>query len=248
MSDQAIRNMDEDEILARIADWDTPDWAALMENKYFTPKWVVQFLKRPRAVSQHAIMEIYNNHQLRRRYRVCFALTMHPNTPPSIALALMNTLRWGDILTVLRQPRISAALQSKGVEVIEERLPRLTLGEKVSLARRAPRPLIRVLRTLNEPGVLRIVFNNTYFTDEDALYVASYPKTHPPALGALAGSAKWTRIKEIARALIIHPRTPRHAMLPLLRSMLPTDWQTLKADPRVGIYAKRLIDRLIKGH
>ncbi len=234
----------EEKVVALLNEQDRPDWDKLLNHPSFTSKWVVIFLSRSRAIETEAIREIYQNRELRRHYNIGLAIVKHVKTPPAIALAMMNTLRWGDLLNVLRQPRLSGMMVNRGVQIIEERLPRMTLGERVSLARRAVRPLIRVLRTQNEAQVLRITFRHNYFTYEDAMFVASYPKTSTTALATLAQIPKWARLKDVTRALIVHPRTPNYAILPLLKGLSQHDLDVLKMDPRISVYAKRLIARL----
>lgn len=244
MPNEELLALDEEQIIARLNEWDQPPWSVLKQHERFNTKWVIGYLKRGRVIDSGEIRRIYDDRELRRSYAVCCALAGHPSTPPAIAVSLLSVLRWGDLLTLLRQPRLSGLLKTRSVQIMEERIPRLALGEQITLARRAVRPLIKVLRNLGEARVLSVLFRNAYFTYEDALFVASYPKTQPTALATLAQNPKWARLPEIARAIVVHPRTPNHALWPLIKSMSVHELGLLKADPRTPAFARRLIEKI----
>ena len=84
----------------------------------------------------------------------------------------MPSIRWADLMQLLRLPLLTGPSRQAIDAYLQEKYPQLTLGEKISFARKATRSLIPLLRVQPEGSVLNALFHNPYFTFDDALFMA----------------------------------------------------------------------------
>ena len=225
---------------------DQPDWTLLKVHPRFTEQWAIFFLKRARAIPKSSIQEIYQDKQLRKNYQVNLHLVRCKFTPAPLAMNLCHTLRWMDLLNTLRILTLAGPVRQRVESLIMERFPRLSLGEKVTTAKMAPRGLVKHLRSSEEPRVLRALFNNYHFTYEDATFMANYPETKPNTLGELAMNQKWRRYKEIRKSLLRNPKTPRSMVYPLASSLNDFDLREALKNIRLTTYTRRIIQKVLE--
>lgn len=241
-----VSKLDPDKVLKYLLTEDHPEWRMLQRNPGFSEKWVVFFLKRTRPVPREAVEDIYYHKVFRKSYQVKLHLVRCKTSPPHVSISLVHTLRWVDLFWSLRLPYLPGAVRQKIEAQIIEILPRLAIGEQVSLARHAPRPLIRHLRLLAEPRVIQVLLKNYYFTYEDAIFMANYPKTVPTSLEALALNKKWFRYKEVKIALMRHKQMPKSHLLPVAKTMTDHDLRLLLRHPELPLFTRKLIHRILE--
>lgn len=245
MEAQSLHELSGYEILEGLERWTCVDLDGLLTHLEFDENWLCALLQRTRAVPAHVIGEIYRRPELRKRYRLRLALLRSPHTPFSISANLVESLRWVDLMQSLRSPRVPTPLKRRIEKHFEEHLEFLTLGEKIALARQSPRDLIKHLRLQGEPQVLKALFHNPFFTYDDALFLATYPKIRPQTLALLGRSRKWVQHKDVRYALLINPRTPQAIAQELLTHATPFELRKLAGDGRVRPPLKREIQRIL---
>ncbi len=223
-----------------------PEWETLMEHPDYSEKWVLLFLQRTTPIVSQAIMDIYRNPDLRRSYRVRLGLVRCKSTPPSIAMNLISSIRWGDLFNTLRAPHLGGPIRKKIELKLMEVLPRLPLGGKIALARQAPRPMIRHLRLLPERPVIKALLNNYFFTYEDAMFLANFPQIKPGPLEELALSPRWRNYPEVRTALVRNQRTPRAVIAPLIRGISDHQLRLILRDPKTPVFNKGLVRRVLE--
>lgn len=239
-------HFDEENILSYLLTEDYPDWRRLRACSTFSEKWVVFFLKRSRPIPRASVEEIYGDKLFRKNYQVNLHLVRCKTSPPHVAMNLVHTLRYMDLFWSLRLPFLPGAVRQKIELQLIEVLPRLTVGEQVTLAKQAPRPLIRHMRLLQEPRVIRALLLNYFFTYEDALFLANYLNTCASTLEELARSQKWLVYHEVKMALLRHERLPRSLILPLAKTMKDHELQQVLRHPNLPLYSRRLIQRVLE--
>ncbi|CAM2006736.1 hypothetical protein [Acanthopleuribacter pedis] len=242
---QELFSWGEERVLKYLLEHDRPEWDMLRCHPAFTPKWVIYFLERHRALPGEAVADIYKNRELRGNYQVARAMVANRATPQGMAMNLVPRLRWGDLVKILRMPHLAGGVKLRIEKHMNEILPRMELGQKVALARQAPRALVRLLRMAEEPQVMRALLQNQYFTYEDALFLASYSGITPRILGVVAAHARWNQFKEVKRALLRNARTPRAAVLGLARGLTEHDLRQLMQDPGLPVYTRRIMVQLL---
>ena len=223
-----------------------PEWDVLSGHPDFTPRWAVAFLKRARHISREAYGDIFHHKLLRKHYPVRLELLRCRFAPPSLSVNLIPTLRWVDLYNSLRSPVLTGAARQRIEQRLMEIMPRLTLGEKLMMARQAPKPLVRHLRLVDDPRVIRVLLGAYHFTYEDASFLANYPEITSPVLEELALSKKWRRFKEIRLALVRNERVPHSVIYPLVKTLNKRDLEALIADKRLSLFARRIIERVLE--
>jgi len=83
---------------------------------------------------------------------------------------------------------------------------------------------------------------NPAFSEDSALAVLQTPGVTSEALANLARNPAATRSRKLAVALAIHPRTPRHIAVPLLRNLFTFDLMKVALTPVVAPDIKRVAE------
>lgn len=224
---------------------DHPDWTTLSCNPSFSIRWVVFFLKRSRPVPKMAVTDIFQNKNFRKFYEVNLWLLRCKTAPPHVSISLIHLIRWVDLFWTLRLPYLPGPLRVKLEMTLTDMFPRLSLGEKTTMARQAPRPLIKHLRTSKDRRVLEALFRNYYFTHDDALFLVNYHKAAPVALELLAQDPKWSRYKDVRVGILRHEATPNALRFPLIRELSDHDLRILLRG-ELPVYSRRLIHSILE--
>lgn len=238
---ESLLALDEDRILKFLLETDQPDWPSLKSHAGFTERWVVLFLRRTRPVPKQILLAIFRDRLLRKYYSVRMWLFRNKSTPLSICVNILPTIRRTDLFTSLKDPWLPNPLKVRIETHLLAMFPRLPLGEKIVMARHAPKGLIRHLRLLPRPQVAEALLDNYFFTFEDAMFMASFPKTTPEVLRALAHCPRWNQNPEIKNSLLRHPNTPQDVLARMVKGLSPFQLRRSLADARGSILSKRLI-------
>ena len=164
-------------------------------------------------------------------YQVKAAVVSHPHTPKTVAMNLIKFLFWRDLAKLLNNFRVQPAVRRLAEVTLRDRLQDITLGERIALARMAPREAIKVLRTDHSEQVMTALLGNPKTTEEDVLVVASYRRTPPPILALVARSARWSARYHVRLALLRNPRTPAVVAVALLPGLQQRDLTGLLETP-----------------
>ena len=235
-SESSFRN--EEEVRAYLLEQARPDWLTLLACEGFTEHWVVFFLKRSAAIPKEAIQDIYENKRFRGHYPITLALVRCKSTPHSLALNLLPLLRRFDLFMTLKQPYLPNRVKVKIELMLIEAFPQCALGERLHLARLAPKGLVRQLRIMPDPPVVKALLSNYFFTYEDALFLANYSRAHPECLAELIHSPKWNHFKEVQISLLRNFRTPRSKIPALLGRINDFDMKRLLKEDRMPPHVK----------
>lgn len=146
--------------------------------------------------------------------------------PFSRAMDLLATLPWTSLLNVAQTPSAPPVVRRQAEKRLLNKLLQMTLGEKVALARKTHRPLLRNLIAGGDGEVLIALLDNPRLTEMDILVILNTAAAPPTFYFELAKHHKWGQYYRVRLALAECPRTP----LPLAISALV---QLRKADIEV---------------
>ena len=164
--------------------------------------------------------------------RLLRLLATHPRCPRHFAWEALARLGWHDLVQVARSPRTAPAIRAQCERKLLERVPNLTLGEKTTLARVAPRGVLGVLLASDEPRCVEALLDNPQFTESEALRLLVTNK-HPLCLLALIRHPRWGRRAEIVRAAVRTRAVPLGVALGLLPSLPRVELAGLASSPEV---------------
>jgi hypothetical protein len=174
-------------------------------------------------LSVEAIEELSKNANLSSARKVRVGVVVHPRTPRRISLKLLRQLHTFDLMRVALLPVLSGDLKRVAAELLVSRLASITLGERISLARRAAETVAAALLLDKEPRVVEAALENPRLTESAIVRVLARPGATTALVQAVCRHGKWSPRHEIRLALLRHPKTPlahalrfAHAMPPAL--------------------------------
>ena len=147
-----------------------------------------------------AIEDIFQNAVLMKSRKVRMALAAHPHTPRRIALRVIRELYTFDLMRFAMLPAAAADLKQVADQALLTRLPSITLGERISLARRGSGMVAGALLLEKEAQVWQAALENPRLT-EASVVKAVRESDSPALLEAIRRHAKWSWRVEVRTAL-----------------------------------------------
>jgi len=165
-----------------------------------TEDLALSLLKQP-ALSPEVLEKISKNSALMKSRKLKLALVAHPKTPRHLLLPVLRHLFTFDLMRVALMPTITADSKVAAEEGLINRLKKLSLGEKLSLARRASGRVAASL--LDEPDrrVIDAALQNSCLTGTAIIKHLTRRKTNQILVGAICNHPKWKLRPEIMVAL-----------------------------------------------
>lgn len=195
-----------------------------LRNPFVTAEMVAVLLARPGLLSSYP---------LRRELAAC------PATPRTEALRFVAGLFWRDLLAVGLDMRVPPAVRRAAERHVVARLPALSAGEKVALARRAGAGVLAVLRLDPEPRVIAALLDNPRLTEGVLAPLVHAERAAPEVLRTIAEDRRWGVRYSIRVALSRNPRTPATTALGLLTQLKRSDLEAVAAHPRLAPAVRR---------
>lgn len=202
---------------------------AVLENPYVTPP---------------ICQQIAQDQRLTGFYSVRLKLVANKQTPQAHAVKLVHYLYWTDLVRLSVDVKVAAPVRRAIDTILVNKIDKLTLGERITTAKRCSHPLIKALLFDPDPKVFEALLVNQRLREDDLLLVASSDRATAAQLQLLADDRKWSYRYAIRKALVMHPLTPRSAAASLLRSLTPRDLRLIHRNPRTTVYVRRCIERL----
>jgi len=197
---------------------DVPAVRQILRNPFVTGDVVEALMAVPRLLAA---------------YEVRSAVARHPKTPPVHSQRLIPTLFWRDLLELSLDHRLPPVVRRLAERHLVQRLPGITLGEKLSLARRASHFVLHALRTESEPRIIEALLENPRLTEGILLPLVGRESTPPEVLRVIAKNRRWGRSYGIRSHLCRNPRTPGVVVIGLLAGLKRSDLRLIVGDSRL---------------
>ena len=202
---------------------------AILKNPYVTPKLLGILAQSQRVAAFYAV-------------RV--ALVAHRHTPQAHAIKLVHYLFWPDLVRLSVEVTVPPTVRRAIDTVLLTRVDKLTLGEKISSAKRCSSALIKAFLFDPDPKVFGALLVNQRLREDDLLLLASSPEATDHQLTMLANHRKWSTRYAIRKALVLNGRTPRAIAASQLRFLSRRDLRQIHDNPSTSVYLRRCIERL----
>ncbi len=183
------------------------------------------------------IERIAKNAGVMKSRKVRIRVTAHPRTPRRIALRLLRELYTFDLMQFALIPTAPADLKRVADELLVGRLPSITLGERISLARRGSGTVAGALLLAKEARVWQTALENGRITESGIVKAVLHPRTTPAFVQAVCVHTKWSVRPEIRVALLRSAHTPLARALEFARRLS-------RAQLRDVLQASRLPERV----
>jgi len=183
-----------------------------------------------RDLASEDLEQISKNTALLKSRKVRLALAAHPRAPRRVALRLIRELYTFDLMQFALMPAVPADLKRTAEEQLVSRLASITLGERLSLARRSSALVAAALLLDKESPVWQAALENSRLTEAAIVKALQRPNATAAFVEAVCHHAKWSLRHEIRLGLLRNLHTPLASALefarrlppPLLRDVLHT--------------------------
>ena len=182
------------------------------------------------------IESICKNSALMKVRKLRIAVSAHPRTPRRIALRLIRELYTFDLMQFASMSMAAADLKRVADELLVARLPSITLGERLSLARRCSTMIASALLLDKESRVYQTALENGRLTEAAVVKALHRANSTPGFVEAVCHHAKWSVRPEIRMALLRNAHTPFAKALEFARRLTP-------AQLREVLHVSRLPER-----
>lgn len=145
--------------------------------------------------------------------KVKVALVCHPHTPRHVSVPLARQFYTFDLMRVALSPSVPADVKVASDEVLIARVKTITLGGRLSLARRASGRVAAVLLLDGEAKVMRTALENPRLTEAFVIQAVLRPQAGAAFIQEVAQHSKWSYRRELRIALL------RTAYLSLARAL-----------------------------
>ena len=178
-------------------------------------------LLKNRELPSEDVEQISKNRALVKSRKVRLALTAHPRLPRRVALRLIRELYTFDLMQFSLMPAVPADLKRVAEEQLVARLASITLGERLSLARRSSGLVAAALLLDKESPVWQAALENSHLTEAAVVKALQRPHAAVAFVEAVCHHAKWCLRHEIRLALLRNPHTPLARALEFARRLPP---------------------------
>lgn len=200
-----------------------------LDNTDLGPDELAQLL-RNRSATTDIVVRIGRNRAWMRSRALRVAFVANPRAPYVLARQQLPHLFWRDLAGLATNLRVSPMLRREAEKLIGTRLPELSTGERVALARQGSRGLVEILREETESSVLRALAGNPRAKESDLVRILARRDVPGDFLGWLADQSPWGARRAVRLGLVRHSRTPSAAALRLTHGLTRRDLDDLRHD------------------
>jgi len=190
-----------------------------------------------RDLSSDTVEQISRNSSVMKSRKVRLALSSHPRTPRRIALRVIRELYTFELMRFALMPAAAADLRRVADELLLSRLTSITLGERISLARRSSELVAGALLLDKETPVWQAALDNARLTESAVVKALQRSSATAALVGAVCHHAKWSVRPEIRLALLRNQHTPLAKALEFARRLPPAQLRDI-------LHASRLPEKI----
>ena len=226
--DRELRSASGEELVRLIHESSPAELLPLLENPALNEESLCLVLQR-KDLPGEFLEEVLLRRQFLKSYRVKKALAFHPHTPRTAGFRLLRELYLMDLVQFAISPGVLPDMKIKAEEQVIAKLPQLPLGQKITLARRAPARITGALLAEGNAPVVKAALGNPNLTEAQVLRVLSRDKLPAVVVQSIAHHEKWSHIYNVRIALIRQPATTLTTILAYLPELTVSDLNQLVA-------------------
>lgn len=181
---------------------------------------VLALLKR-RDLPVETLEQLSRNPAAMKSRKVCVALAAHPRTPRHFAVRLLRQLYTFDLMWLALHPAVAADLKRLANDQLVARLASVTLGERLTLARRGSQTVAAALLLDKESRISHTALENSRLTESAVIKALLRPDARAAFVEAVCRHPKWSVRREIRMTLLRSPHTPLASALEFARALPP---------------------------
>jgi hypothetical protein len=172
-----------------------------------TEELALALLER-RDLPPEALEALSKNASALKSRRVLLGLVGHPKTPRHVSLPAIRHLYTFELMQLALSPAVLADIKKAAEETLVSRLEKITLGERITLARRASGRVAAALLLDPEGRVIEAAVANPFLTEVLVVKALTSEKATAALVELVARDGKWSLRREVRIALLRNPLTP----------------------------------------
>lgn len=196
----------------------TEETTPVPEREATTEDLVLGLLKRGDTPAVD-IEKLAKDAGLMKSRKVRLAVAAHPRAPRRVALRLIREFHTFDLMQFSMTPTVPPDLKRVADNLLVARLSSVTLGERLSLARRSSAIVAAALLLDQESRVWKAALENPRVTEAAVVKALQSAKVAPGFVDTVCRHAKWSVRPEIRVALLRSPHTPLARALEFARGI-----------------------------
>jgi hypothetical protein len=157
---------------------------------------------KDRNLSSEAVEQISKSESAMKSRKVRLSLAAHPRAPRHIALRVIREIYTFELMQFSRLPAVAADLKRMADELLVARLASITLGERISLARRSSALVAAALLHDREGRVWHTALENPRLPESGVVKAVLRPVATAAFIKAVCRHAKWSLRPEVRCALL----------------------------------------------
>lgn len=134
--------------------------------------------------------------------KVKIALACHPHTPRHVSVPMIRQFYTFDLMKVALSPVVPADVKLSADETLIARLKTITLGERLTLARRASGRIAGALLLDAEQRIMRAALENSRLTEGPVVKAVLNSSASVALVQAVSRHAKWSYRRDVQIALL----------------------------------------------
>lgn len=234
-----------DELFSLVQDATPEVLRVLLKNRHLTEAHGLAFLRR-RDLGEDLLKALYQHELATTSYRLKVALATHAKSPPSILQALLPHIHLFDLLGICTLPGTTPDQKLAAERAIVLRFPGVPLGNRITLARRAPSTLLVDILASGEAAVVAAALDNPRLKEGSLVQYLSGGRATTAAISMIFQHPRWQRLPTLRLTLLKNPQTPESIFRQILTSAPLAEVKNLHRSNRLTTIQKLLIAQEIK--
>lgn len=199
-------------------------------------------LKDP-EVTQEAIQSISQDAGAMKSHKVRLLMAAHARTPRRIALRIIRELYTFELMQFALLPVAPADLKRITDELLMGRIASITLGERISLARRCSGTVAAGLLLDKEPRVWQTALENPRLTESGVVRALQKTGASRAFVEAVCHHVKWSVRIEVRVALLRSAHTPAAKAIEFARRIPPQQLRDILHASKLPESVKRVLGK-----
>jgi len=175
--------------------------------------------------------------------RVLAGMIGHPKTPRHVCLPAIRHLYTFELMQLALSPAVLADIKKAAEETLVSRLEKISLGERITLARRASGRVAAALLLDAEPRVIEAAVSNPFLTEVLIVKAVMSEKAAVALVELVCRDSKWSLRREVRIALLRNPSTPANEAALFAGSLPSGVLHELLGDARLPEAARSLLQQ-----
>jgi hypothetical protein len=197
-------------------------------------------------LSADEIEQISQDTGVMKSRKVRRALAAHPRTPRRIALRVIRELYTFELMQFSLEPSTAADLKHVADELLVGRVASVSLGERISLARRSSQMVAASLLLDKDKRVWAPALENPRMTEAAIAKALQRTRAESAFVHAVCRHAKWSLRAEIRVALLRNGHTPLARAIEFARGIPPRHLRDILHASRLPVKTKEYLRKHLK--